>query len=193
MPALQHSGNSLINSAVELLTSLTMFIVACLVIRVPAILIIRWLASEPKRKQIFLLGSVAFCLLIVQLGTFFKQSMELSCFVAGVIVATDKKLSESVIETAEPLKEVFSALFFASLGLHIYPSFLLNEGLLLLTLALSCMLFKILITTGVMSLLFKQSIRPALLVGIGLGQISEFTFILASKGTFHLIKLNNLG
>jgi Kef-type K+ transport system membrane component KefB len=76
--------------------------------------------------------------------------MELSCFVAGVIVASDEKLSESVMEQTRPLKELFSALFFASLGLHIYPSFLLNEGLLLVLLAASCMFFKVVLTTSVM-------------------------------------------
>jgi Kef-type K+ transport system membrane component KefB len=86
MPALQKSGDSLLQTLIQLISSLVLFLLSCLILRYPTLKIMKWLAAETKRHEIFLLGSIAFCLCVVYIGSFFKQSMELSCFVAGVMV-----------------------------------------------------------------------------------------------------------
>lgn len=87
MPALANSGGkSLLGTAFELISALAMFMGSCVIIRFPATKVLKWLEAEGKREAIFILGSVAFCFATVYVGSYFKQSMELSCFVAGVMV-----------------------------------------------------------------------------------------------------------
>lgn len=177
MPALQTSSASMVSKLAEMFYSLVMFLGACLILRYPWQRLLSWLSGDQKRKEIFLIGSVAFCISIVRLGVYFGQSNELACFIAGAMIANHKKLSESVMQSTIPIKHMFSALFFASLGLHIYPSFLRDEAVVLLILTSVAMVFKIFLTTLVMLIAFRHSFRSACLVGIGLGQISEFTFV----------------
>jgi Kef-type K+ transport system membrane component KefB len=153
MPAVAGPGSlneSILKTSIHLATSLFYFILSCAFVQYPAIWTLKFLLADKKNNAILILGSVSFCLIIIYIGSYFNQSMELSCFVAGVILASDVHLSEAVMDRTRPLKELFSALFFASLGLHIYPSFLINEGLLLILLAVSCMIFKVILTTTVM-------------------------------------------
>lgn len=107
--------------------------------------------------------------------------MELSCFIAGVMLSSRKALAETVDRCLLPLRVIFGALFFASIGLHIYPSFLVNELFVLLTLTGLVLVFKIVSTWLVMRVVFFKSWRESLFIGVGLGQVSEFTFVLASK------------
>jgi Kef-type K+ transport system membrane component KefB len=178
MPAL-HSTSTLFSTIIDLFSSLLLFTSSCIVLRYPLTIILSWL-NAPKRQELFLLGSLGLCLLIMKIGIYFKQSTELSCFVAGLICSSEKPLAESISRTMKPLHQVFGALFFASLGLHIYPSFLYNEGTLLISLTIGTMLIKTVLTFLVMKLIFTKTAKDSILVAVGLGQISEFTFVLAS-------------
>ena len=100
---------------------------------------------------------------------------------AGVMIASQKRISPFIIHTLEPIKQIFGALFFSSIGLHIYPSFLYNEGILLLTLTLFVMVFKVVVSALVVNIAFRVRVKNAIVIGVGLAQISEFTFVLASK------------
>ncbi|OAJ36044.1 hypothetical protein BDEG_20263 [Batrachochytrium dendrobatidis JEL423] len=90
-------------------------------------------------------------------------------------------LGNATAHVAEPLRGMFAALFFASIGLHIYPSFLLNEGLLLISLTFLVVAIKIALAIVVFKAVFRFSWSTSMTVAIGLGQMSEFTFVLASK------------
>ncbi|KAI8901742.1 Sodium/hydrogen exchanger family-domain-containing protein [Globomyces pollinis-pini] len=181
MPVLQSSGIQVAYTALSLLGRLIVFLFVCFLVRVPSLRALDWLVTFKDSNELFMMGSIGFCLSIIQIGQTLDQSMELACFVAGVLVASDKKLSEKVIHTLEPFKQLFGALFFASIGLHIYPQFLVNEGLLLIFLTTTIVGIKIIVTTGVMKVVFNQSFKTSFIISIGLAQISEFTFVLASK------------
>eukprot|EP00842_Homolaphlyctis_polyrhiza_P004773 jgi/Hompol1/5297/HPOL_000936-RA len=182
MPALESSSSDPVYEALRLIGLLIAFLLTCFAICIPATKLLHWLL--PVRgygQEIYMLASIGFCLLIVDLGSLFGQSLELCCFVAGVMISSRKVLSDATIHVAEPLRGMFSALFFASIGLHIYPSFLLNEGILLVLLTAVVVLCKIVCAMLVLRIVFSYSWTNSLTVAIGLGQISEFTFVLASK------------
>jgi Kef-type K+ transport system membrane component KefB len=181
MPMLQSSGIELAYTALKLIGNLVFFVFIAYLLSYPCINGLDWLRKTQRNHEIFVMASIAFCLAVVQLGFLLDQSMELSCFVAGMLVASRNPLAGSVIHSLEQLKLVFAALFFASIGLHIYPSFLIKEGLLLLTLTSVVLIAKILLTFVIIVFFFRLKARTALIIGVGLGQISEFTFVLASK------------
>lgn len=111
------------------------------------------------------------------------------------MIASQKRISPFIMHTLEPIKHIFGALFFSSIGLHIYPSFLYKEGLLLLTLTAFVMVFKVLVSSLVVNVIFRVRFNYSIVIGgkfhlgslnfllflVGLAQMSEFTFVLASK------------
>ncbi|KAJ8331512.1 hypothetical protein QVD99_001782 [Batrachochytrium dendrobatidis] len=182
MPALKSSGTDAVYTVCILCLSLAGFLCTCLILYFPAICMLQWLLpTSESGQEIYLLSSIGFCLIIIQVGSYFGQSMELCCFVAGVMISTRKSLGNATAHVAEPLRGMFAALFFASIGLHIYPSFLLNEGLLLISLTFLVVAIKIALAIVVFKAVFRFSWSTSMTVAIGLGQMSEFTFVLASK------------
>lgn len=182
MPVLQASDSAMILYTVSrLVVLLVCFLVISYLVKFPIISGLKYLKSRLASPEIFLLSVIGSLLLFVQLGSLFEQSIELSCFVCGVVIAGQHTLAEQVVESVEPIKRMFGALFFASIGLHIYPSFLYNEWKLLISLAVFLMFFKILLSFIVINVVFRKRARNALVIAVALGQISEFTFVLASK------------
>ncbi|KAJ3344642.1 Transmembrane and coiled-coil domains-containing protein 3 [Kappamyces sp. JEL0680] len=180
MPMFQQSGAEIAYTAARLIVYLLLFILVSYVVRIPLLFALEHLQKH-STSEVFLLASIGIMLLYVRLGNVFEQSMEISCFVAGVMIVSHKHLGEHVSKSAEAIKQVFGALFFASIGLHIYPSFLYNEGILLLTLTLVIITFKIVLTMLVIHFFFRKTLRNSFIIGVGLAQISEFTFVLSSK------------
>src|ERR1700731_459310 len=103
-----------------------------------------------ETAHLLLLGTVAICFVMMVLSDRLELGMELGCFTAGVIVRSRKQWFEACLSTIEPVRDVFGCLFFASIGLHVYPSFLLSEAMLLITLTAAVIGFKYVITSVVL-------------------------------------------
>lgn len=179
MPILQKSGIEIVYTTLRLVGFLILFITISFGIRIPALMALQYL-REKAPSEVFSLAAIGFLLIYIRIGLLFEQSTELCCFVAGVCLASNKALSEHTIHKLESLRHVFGALFFASIGLHIYPSFLINEGALLLGITALVIVFKIILAVFVLKIVFRKSWRDSSIIAVGLGQISEFAFMLAS-------------
>jgi monovalent cation:H+ antiporter-2, CPA2 family len=81
----------------------------------------------------------------------------------------------------EPIRDIFASLFFVSIGMLIDPVFLWNNLELILGLVAIVFVGKFLIITPLVKL-FRYPLKTALIVGLGLAQIGEFSFVLASEG-----------
>jgi CPA2 family monovalent cation:H+ antiporter-2 len=94
---------------------------------------------------------------------------------------SEVEYSDQTLAYVEPLRDVFAALFFAAIGMLIDPHFLWNN--LELILGLVCLVFvgKFLIVTPLVKV-FRYPLKTAIIVGLGLTQIGEFSFVLASEG-----------
>lgn len=116
---------------------------------------------------------VAFCA-----AHLFGVSFALGAFVAGMVMS-ESQLSLRAAEETLPLRDAFAVLFFISVGMLLDPSVLLHEPLQLLGL-----LFVVLVLTpGTAFLLLRamgRSWNTAVVIALGLAQIGEFSFILAS-------------
>lgn len=136
--------------------------------------------SMQSNHELTLLGTMAVCMTMLIISEHLGLGMELGCFAAGVIIRSRKGMFETSLTVIEPVRDMFACLFFASIGLHIYPSFLASEAMLLLTLAAGVIGFKY-IATCVILYLFKFDIQKSSTMAIALAQISEFGFVLASR------------
>ena len=73
-------------------------------------------------------GVIALCFTILRLSDLLGLSAEVGAFAAGLIVSSEPVFAEKALESVESLRDFFSAIFFASIGFHIYPTFLYHQG-----------------------------------------------------------------
>ncbi|KAG2663443.1 hypothetical protein I3760_16G029500 [Carya illinoinensis] len=114
-------------------------------------------------------------------------SLELGSFAAGVMISTTD-LAQHTLEQIEPIRNLFAALFLASIGMLIHVQFLWNHvDILLASVILVVVVKTIIISTVVKG--FGYNNKTSLLVGVSLAQIGEFAFVLLSRASnLHLVE-----
>jgi monovalent cation:H+ antiporter-2, CPA2 family len=138
------------------------------------------LLAKTESRELFLLGVVALCLGIALLTEHLGLSIEMGAFIAGLMIS-EVEYADQTLAYVEPLRDIFATLFFASIGILIDPVFLWNNLELILGLVALVILGKFLIISPIVRI-FGYSWKTALTAGIGLAQIGEFSFVLASEG-----------
>lgn len=117
-----------------------------------------------------------FCLLVIKLG----YSMALGAFVIGAIMAEARevKLIERLIE---PLRDMFSAVFFVAIGMLVDPVVIVEYALPIAVITVAVVFFKV-ISCAAGTFATGHDARTSMKTGMGLAQIGEFSFIIASLG-----------
>lgn len=131
-------------------------------------------------SETLLILAVGLCLGMVVLATKVGFSAELGAFIMGSIIAETTK-AEAVEDVIKPVKDLFGAVFFVSVGMMIDPQAIIEYGgpvivVILLT------LFGKLISTTFGALLSGQPLKQSVQVGMSMAQIGEFAFIVATLG-----------
>ncbi|QXI38478.1 cation:proton antiporter [Pseudomonas xantholysinigenes] len=159
---------------------LSLFMIVALVVGI--LLVPRLLAYVAKFESnemllITVLGlCFGFCLLVVKL----EYSMVLGAFLIGAIMAESRQLLK-IERLIEPVRDLFSAIFFVAIGLMIDPSILLEYAWPIVVITLAVVLGKML-SCGMGAFIAGNDGRTSLRVGMGLSQIGEFSFIIAALG-----------
>lgn len=138
------------------------------------------LLARTESRELFLLGVVALCLGIALLTEHLGLSIEMGAFVAGLMIS-EVEYADQTLTYVEPLRDIFASLFFAAIGMLIDPLFLWNNLELILELVALVFVGKFLIITPLVTV-FRYPLKTALIAGLGLAQIGEFSFVLASEG-----------
>ncbi|KAL0728266.1 hypothetical protein Bca4012_024359 [Brassica carinata] len=140
-----------------------------------------------QTNELYQLAAVAFCLLVAWCSDKLGLSLELGSFAAGVMISTTD-LAEHTLEQIEPIRNLFAALFLASIGMLVNVNFLWTHVDILLASVILVIIIKTTIVTTVVKG-FGYSNKTALLVGLSLAQIGEFAFVLLSRASnLHLIE-----
>lgn len=159
---------------------LSLFMIVALVIGI--LLVPRLLAYVAKFESnemllITVLGlCFGFCLLVVKL----EYSMVLGAFLIGAIMAESRQLLK-IERLVEPIRDMFSAIFFVAIGLMIDPAILLQYAWPIAVITVAVVLGKML-SCGLGAFLAGNDGKTSLRVGMGLSQIGEFSFIIAALG-----------
>ncbi|WAH58880.1 cation:proton antiporter [Pseudomonas silvicola] len=117
-----------------------------------------------------------FCLLVVKL----EYSMVLGAFLIGAIMAESRQLLK-IERLIEPIRDMFSAIFFVAIGLMIDPDILVAYAWPIAVITIAVVLGKM-ISCGLGAFIAGNDGRTSLRVGMGLSQIGEFSFIIAALG-----------
>jgi len=132
-------------------------------------------------RELFGLSVLAIALGFALGSTFlFGVSFALGAFFAGMMLA-ESELSHRAAEESLPLREVFSVLFFVSVGMLFDPSILIREPLLVFATVFIIVVGKSLVSMALV-LAFGRPLSTALTISASLAQIGEFSFILATLG-----------
>jgi monovalent cation:H+ antiporter-2, CPA2 family len=138
------------------------------------------LLAKTESRELFLLGVCAICLGIALLTEHLGLSIEMGAFVAGLMIS-EAEYADETLSYVEPIRDIFASLFFASIGMLIDPGFLWNNLELILGLVALVFIGKFLIVTPLVRV-FGYPLKTAIIAGLGLAQIGEFSFVLASEG-----------
>lgn len=138
------------------------------------------LLASFRSREIFVLGVVTLALGTALLASAFGISLALGAFVAGLVIG-ESDLSHEVLGETRPLRDLFSGLFFVSVGMLVDPRFVAENLLLVALVVVLIVPVKGLLVT-VITALFRYPVRTAILAGITLAQSAEFSFLLARHG-----------
>jgi K+:H+ antiporter len=127
-----------------------------------------------------LVASIGICFAAALLAQSFGYSVALGAFIAGSLVAESGQQVE-IEHLIRPVRDMFAAIFFVSVGMMIDPMALTEHWRAVLALTLAVIIGKVLaVTTG--AFLAGHGRRTAMKAGMSLAQIGEFSFIIASVG-----------
>ena len=130
--------------------------------------------------ETYLVLSVGLCLVMVVIATQVGFSAELGAFIMGSILA-ETTSAEKIEHTFKPVKDLFGAVFFVSVGMMINPAIIVEYGWIVLGVTLLTIFGKLFSTT-LGAILSGQSLRQSVQVGMSMAQIGEFAFIVATLG-----------
>jgi CPA2 family monovalent cation:H+ antiporter-2 len=124
--------------------------------------------------------SIAFCLLLVCFAAYFNYSPALGAFIMGSILAETPQVHR-IEELIRPIRDIFAAVFFVSVGMLIDPKMIFHHLPVVLLLSGITIVGKI-ISSSLGAILTGQNINNSLRVGFGMAQIGEFSFIIVAMG-----------
>ncbi|ABC89449.1 putative potassium-efflux system protein [Rhizobium etli CFN 42] len=132
-------------------------------------------------RELFRLGVLAIALGVAfGAAKLFGVSLALGAFFAGMVLA-ESELSHRAAQESLPLRDAFAVLFFVSVGMLFDPNILLDRPLPILATVFIIVIGKS-VAAFLIVLAFKKSPGTALTISASLGQIGEFSFILAALG-----------
>jgi len=125
------------------------------------------------------MSAIAWCFLIALFANYLGLSLAIGAFIAGISLA-QLEYSYDISSKVKPLRDFFSIIFFVSLGMVMVVKWADISVTPIIILALFVMIGNPVIVMAIMGLM-GYSKKPSFLTGIGIGQASEFSLILATQ------------
>lgn len=153
------------------------------VVLVCARYLVPWLlywVAQTRSRELFILTIVVICFSVAWLTSLMGLSLALGAFLAGLIIS-ESDYSYQATGNILPFSEIFTSIFFVSIGMLMDVFFLIDHIGLILILTLVTFIVK----GGLASFaawILKYPPRTIMLVGLALFQVGEFAFILSKTG-----------
>lgn len=134
--------------------------------------------AEANSRELLLLFSVGLALGTAAITSVFGISPALGAFLAGIVIS-DSQEHHAIFAETRPLRDLFMALFFVSLGFLVNPRIVLDQLPLIISLALIVLILKAVVVFFV-STFFGYRGKTAVAASLGLAQVGEFAFVIFS-------------
>ena len=139
-----------------------------------------------RSRELFLLTILAICLGTAWATSRVGLSLGLGAFLAGLVVS-ESDYGHHALSMTIPFRDVFSAMFFVSVGMLLDVGFVAGHLGLVLGATLAVLIGKTAVVALVVSAVLGYPLRVGLLAGLLLSQIGEFSFLLLHVGSQHRI------
>lgn len=170
------SGGQMLQSIMKIVFFLVLWFVVGLYV-VPSFLrAVRKLIND----ETLLIVALGLCCLMAVVSTRVGFSAAFGAFVMGSILAETIE-AERIIKLVEPVKNLFGAIFFVSVGMLVEPKILVDYALPIVVIVLTILIGQA-VFGSIGFLLSGQSLKNAMRCGFSMAQIGEFAFIIASLG-----------
>ncbi|MBP5798573.1 MAG: cation:proton antiporter [Prevotella sp.] len=170
------SGGEMLGSVSKIL----FFLVLWLVVGIFAIPLILRRVRYLINNEVLLIVSLGLCCAMAVFSTKVGFSSAFGAFIMGSILAETIE-AEKIIKLVEPVKNLFGAIFFVSVGMLVDPKILVEYALPIFALVMTILLGQAIFGTFSF-MLGGESLKSAIRCGFAMAQIGEFSFIIASLG-----------
>jgi CPA2 family monovalent cation:H+ antiporter-2 len=133
-----------------------------------------------RSRELFLLSVVLICFAVAWLTSYAGLSLSLGAFLAGLIIS-ESDYSHEAMGNILPFRDLFLSLFFVSVGMLLDFRVLLAEPVLIVIAAIVVIFLKA-ILAALATFILGFPFRTCVIVGMTLGQVGEFSFILSKTG-----------
>lgn len=174
------SGSLEVGAVVLTLGKLAIFLASVLVIGLLAVPPLLRYVSKFKSSEMLLIVVLGLCFGVSLLAMKLGYSVALGAFLIGAVVAEARE-HHKIEGLVEPVRDMFSAVFFVAIGMLIQPDMLIKYALPILVITIAVVIGKVFSCT-LGTFLAGNNARTSMRVGMGLAQIGEFSFIIASLG-----------
>merc|ERR1712216_383821 len=132
--------------------------------------------------ELWVLGVVGVCFIASSITEYLGLSMETGAFLAGIMISLKGgHYAERSIACLEPIRDIFAALFFTCIGVHVDVAYILSNLQLIIAILTVVLSLKAVIIASMVKLC-GHPLALSLHIGVALAQIGEFAFVLAAHG-----------
>jgi CPA2 family monovalent cation:H+ antiporter-2 len=167
--------------------ALVSLIVSDLVIVLILIALAKWVIprvmyeiAKTRNQELFLLVVILTCFGVAWMVTFTGMSLAIGALLAGLIIS-GSEYSHQAASIVLPFRDIFTSFFFISVGMLVDVRFLAANFWIIVFLIAIAILAKALIATAA-PLALGYPLRTAVMAGLALAQVGEFSFIIAQSG-----------
>jgi CPA2 family monovalent cation:H+ antiporter-2 len=133
-----------------------------------------------KSDEMLLVAALGLCFGVALVAYKVGYSVALGAFLIGAVIAESRQIHK-IADLTAPVRDMFSAIFFVTIGMLIDPKMLVAYAWPILILSLLVIVGKV-VTCSFGVFIGGRDLRTSLCVGMGLAQIGEFSFIIAALG-----------
>jgi len=136
--------------------------------------------ARQRSRELFLISIFTICMAVAWFTSSLGLSLSLGAFLAGLLIA-ESEYSHQALGNILPFKDVFTSIFFISIGMLLDVKVFAQQPLEIIAIAAAVILIKAL--SGILAIIaLGFPFRTAVLSGLALGQVGEFSFILSKVG-----------
>jgi len=162
------------------ISKIVFFLVLWLVVGIFAIPLFLRQVRTLINNEVLLIVSLGLCCAMAVFSTKVGFSSAFGAFIMGSILAETIE-AEKIIRLVEPVKNLFGAIFFVSVGMLVDPAILIEYAVPIFVLVMTILVGQAVFGT-ISFMLGGESLKSAMRCGFSMAQIGEFSFIIASLG-----------
>jgi CPA2 family monovalent cation:H+ antiporter-2 len=174
------TGSLSVGNVMHTLMMLSIFLVVVVLLGLLLVPRVLHYVARFKSPETTLVAVLGLCFGVALLAHKFGYSVALGAFLIGAVVSEAREHAQ-ISELVEPVRDMFSAVFFVTVGMLIQPQMILEYALPILVITIAVVVGKI-VTCSFGAFISGNDTKTSIQVGFGLSQIGEFSFIIASLG-----------